>query len=490
MKRTSAIFAACLIAVASSGYAANPKLNVLFIAVDDLRVELGCYGHTPVKTPNIDRLAKRGLLFNRAYCQQALCNPSRSSLMTGRRPDTLKIWNLSTHFRETIPDVVTLPEQFKRNGYFTQNIGKVFHNWRQKIHGDPQSWSVPAVMHYATHGSDRPQVRSKKLPPDFAPLARTESRDVPDDAYFDGRIANLAMKALRKIKDEPFFLAVGFWKPHLPFNAPKKYWDLYDRSKIALPSNPRPPKDVPKIALHNGREVMRSVKGKLTDDNVRELRHGYYAAISYLDAQVGKVLDELDRLKLRESTVVVFWSDHGFHLGEHDLWCKTSNFELDARVPLIIAPPNYKRGGAKTDSLVELLDLYPTLVDLCGLKAPKGLEGVSLRPILNDPGHAVKAAAFTQHPRPAYYKGDPTVMGYSLRSSRYRYTEWRNWKTHRVAARELYDHRNDPGESRNIASRAENNKLMLGFSKRILASFSSLEAKVPRRKRPKERNRR
>lgn len=478
MNRFSLILACCVIALADRGAVAKGKLNVLFIAVDDLRVELGCYGSTPVKTPNIDRLAKRGLLFNRAYCQQALCNPSRSSLMTGRRPDTLKIWDLPTHFRETIPDVVTLPEHFKRNGYFTQNIGKVFHNWRQKIHGDPHSWSVPAVMHYATHDSDTPRVAAKKLPPDLAPLRRTESRDVPDDAYFDGRIANLAVKTLRKIKDEPFFLAVGFWKPHLPFNAPKKYWDLYDRAKIALPANPRSPKDVPQIALHNGREVMRSVKGKLTDDNVRELRHGYFAAISYLDAQVGKVLEELDRLKLRDSTVVVFWSDHGFHLGEHGLWCKTSNFELDARVPLIVAPPKYQRGGAKTESLVELLDLYPTLVDLCGLPPATGTEGKSLGPILDDPNHAVKTAAFTQHPRPAYYKGQPTVMGYSLRSSRYRYTEWREWKTHRVSAVELYDHRKDPGENHNIAGRPENAKLMRGFSKRIIGSFSSLRRKT------------
>ena len=457
---------------ATTAFAAE-RPNVLFIAVDDLRVELGCYGGTPVKTPHIDWLAKRGLLFQHAYCQQALCNPSRASLMTGRRPDTLKIWDLPTHFRETLPDVVTLPQHFKNNGYFTQNIGKVFHNWRQKTQGDPKSWSVPAVMHYATHGSDKPKTNGK-LPPDLAPHPRTECRDVADEAYFDGRIANLAVKALKKIKDKPFFLAVGFWKPHLPFNAPKKYWDLYDRKSIQLPANPRPPKNGPRIALHDGRELMRSVKGKLTAADVRELRHGYYAAISYLDAQVGKVLAELDRLKLTDRTIVVFWSDHGFHLGEHGLWCKTSNYELDARVPLIIAPPKYRHAGSKVMSPVELLDLYPTLVDLCGLPSAKGLEGKSLRPVLANPKAIHKPAAFTQHPRPVYYKGQPTVMGYSIRTGQYRYTEWRNWKTGKIVARELYEHRTDPGENTNIAADRSTEKTRRSLSRRLRQTFRSM----------------
>lgn len=428
------------------------RLNVLFIAADDLRCDLGCYGHPAVKTPHLDRLAARGIVFNRAYCQQALCNPSRSSLMTGLRPDTLGIWNLPTHFREVRPGVVTLPERFKNAGYFTQNIGKIYHNWRQKIQGDPQSWSVPAVMHFNSHGNDKPQLKSGTLPANRARAPRCENRDVPDNAYFDGRIADKAVAALRKIerKRQPFFLAVGFWKPHLPFNPPKKYWDLYDRDRLPKLTNPQPPKNGPKIALHNGRELMRAAKGKLAAAQVAELRHGYLAGISYLDAQVGKVLSELDRLKLTDNTVIVFWSDHGFHLGEHSLWCKTSNFELDARVPLIIAAPKMKRPGAKTDALAELLDLYPTLVDLCGLKAPSGLEGKSLVPVMHDPGATVKPAAYTQHPRPAYYKGKPKTMGVSVRTPRYRYTEWRDFTTGKVVARELYDHRNDPDENRNV----------------------------------------
>lgn len=428
-------------------------LNVLFIAADDLRVELGCYGDTIVKSPNLDRLAARGTLFRRAYSQQALCNPSRSSLMTGLRPDTLRIWDLPTHFREVRPNVVTLPELFKQNGYFTQNIGKVFHNWRQEIHGDPQSWSVPAMLHYATHYSDNPIVDGE-IPANLVTTVKTECRDVPDEAYFDGRVAAEAVKALGQIKDQPFFLAVGFWKPHLPFNAPKKYWDLYDPSDVSLPVNPDHPENVPEIALHNGQELLKK-KGDLTDAEVLELRRGYYAAVSYMDTQIGKVLDELDRLDLTDRTIVVFWSDHGFHLGEHDLWCKTSNFELDARVPMLIATPTSKRGGVETDALVELVDLYPTIADLCGLAKPADLDGVSLVPILEDPAAAVKTAAYTQHPRPAYYKGKPEAMGCSVRTADCRYTEWRDFETGEVVAKELYDHRVDPLETKNVAAEAE-----------------------------------
>lgn len=433
--------------------AEQSKPNVLFIAVDDLRADLGCYGHPLVQSPNIDQLAKRGRLFQHAYCQQALCNPSRASLMTGLRPDTLQLWNLVNHFRDTHPKVITLPQCFKQHGYHTQNIGKVFHNWRTEIKGDPKSWSVPAVMHYATHGSDTAKVDGK-LPPSVTKAQRTEARDVPDDAYFDGRIANLAIDALREVKDLPFFLAIGFWKPHLPFNAPKKYWDLYKRKNIKLPANPYPPKDVPKLALHNGRELLGTKGRQLSSDEIRELRHGYYAAISYLDAQIGKVLTELKRLDLEKKTIIVFWSDHGFHLGEHQLWCKTSNFELDARVPMIITTPKMKSTGKKSKALVELLDLYPTLTDLCGLPAPKGLEGISLKPILENPTKTVKPGAFTQHPRPAYYKGKPEAMGYSVRTERYRYTEWRSWKNGKIIVRELYDHQHDPHENRNIIATA------------------------------------
>ncbi|HIG27751.1 MAG TPA: iduronate sulfatase [Verrucomicrobiales bacterium] len=428
--------------------------NVLFIAADDLRNDLHCLGNKEVLTPHLDALAGSGRLFTHAYCQQAVCNPSRASLMTGRRPDTLRIWDLPTHFRDRVPDVVTLPQHFKNHGYFTQNIGKIYHNWRQKLHGDPDSWSVPAVMHFAPHGSDKPKVKGE-LPPNLAKDPKCECMDVPDDAYFDGRIGNFAIQALRERKTggQPFFLAIGFWKPHSPFNAPKKYWDLYNRSQLSPPPNPDWPKNSPRIAWHNSREIVGSPQArKLTHEAVMEIRHGYLAAISYFDAQVGRVLDELESLRLRENTIVVFWSDHGYHLGEHSLWAKTSNFELDAQVPLIISSPKMHKPGVKTDSLAELLDLYPTLADLCNLPKPKGTEGVSLVPVLENPTVIVKKAAYTQHPRPAYFKGEPDAMGRSVRTDRFRYTEWRDFKTGELKAAELYDHQKDPLETVNVVS--------------------------------------
>ncbi len=391
-------------------------------------------------------------MFERAYCQQTVCNPSRASVMTGLRPDTLRVWDLPTHFRTHHPDVVTLPQLFMKNGYFAQGIGKIFHNWRQDDRkGDEVSWSVPSFLHYATHGADKPKIDGK-LPPNLASGNRgSESRDVPDNAYYDGRIAEKAIAALRTIKQrkQPFFLAVGFWKPHLPFNAPKKYWDMYDRKNVPLPKGLTPPTDVPPIALTKDR-----IDGKRDRELLRELNHGHLAAITYLDTQLGKVLNELDALDLRKNTIIVFWSDHGLHLGEHGLLRKTTVFDVDARVPMIIAAPKH-HGGQKTKSLVELLDIYPTLADLCGLKAPDDLEGRSLAPILKNPSATVKNVALTQTPRPNYPRGKmPEVMGYSIRADRFRYTEWRDFKTGQVQARELYDHEKDPGETANVAGQA------------------------------------
>jgi iduronate 2-sulfatase len=440
--------------------AAGP-LNVLFVAVDDMRNDAGCYGHPQAMTPNIDRLAKMGVRFDRAYCQQALCNPSRASLLCGQRPDTLGVWNLTKGLRDADPNVVTLPQLFKQNGYVTQGIGKIFHNWRTADQGDPQSWSVPAVLHYARHDDDLPMTDGE-LPADAATAPRCMCLDVPDNAYFDGRIAEHAVDALQaRGKDKrPFFLAVGFWKPHLPFNPPAKYWNMYDRNQISMPEHPQPTQDVPDIALHDNREIMRAAgKDGLSDAEIRELRHGYLAGISFLDAQLGKVLDELERQDLTKNTVIVFWSDHGFHLGENSLWCKTSNFERDARIPLIVAVPGSTKAGAATSSLVELVDLYPTLTELCALPAPDGLDGTSLVPILNHSTATVKQAAFTQHPRPAYYQDHPEIMGVSVRTSRYRYTEWRHFDTGVVTARELYDHQIDPDETKNVAADASGETL-------------------------------
>jgi iduronate 2-sulfatase len=464
----SALAALLLLPPALGLAAADRRPNVLFLAADDLRMNVGCYGDPVARTPNLDRLARQGMVFERAYCQQALCNPSRSSLLTGLRPDTLRLWNLTTHFRDTHPDVVTLPQYFMQQGYFTRNVGKIFHNWRTTLKGDPVSWSVPAVLHFATHASDVSVIDGGTPPPNLATVKGAEARDVSDDAYFDGRVAAEAVKALRELsrRSEPFFLGVGFWKPHTPFNPPKRYWDLYRREDIPPLRHPHPPAGVPRIALHGALE---GLAGR--PDDAQELRHGYYAATSYMDAQLGKVLDELDRLKLAANTVIVFWSDHGFHLGEHGLWGKTSNFELDARVPLLVVAPGQTRPGSRSPALVELLDLYPTLVDVCGLPARSGLEGRSLRPLIANPRAPFKDAAFTQHPRPPHTPVPGEAMGYSLREDRYRYTEWRDWQTGGMLGVELYDHETDDAETINLAAEARLTDVRSRLGRRLAQQF-------------------
>jgi iduronate 2-sulfatase len=444
--------------------AAEPKLNVLFIMADDYRPELSNYGSRAL-TPNLNRLARRAVQFDRAYCQQAVCNPSRSSMLTGLRPDTIRIWNNSTHFRELNPDVTTLPLHFKDHGYTTRCVGKIFHNWHTKEKGDARSWSAPEFLHYANHGDDAPEVKGDVPknhatggPRKYQNVFLCEARDVPDEAYYDGRVAAEAVRVLGEMKDKPFFLAVGFWKPHAPFNAPKKYWDLYDRAKLP-PLDPRRPAGAPEIAFPDSREILgippQNVKP--TPEQVQEMRHGYFANISYMDAQVGKVLAALERSGVADRTLVVFVGDHGYHIGEHEQWGKTSNFELDARVPLMIAPPQNPHAGKRTRAFVELIDLFPTLVELCGLPAvgkpvPAALEGISLVPILRNPAATVKPAAFTQHPRPAYYAGEPDkvpkAMGCSVRTASVRYTEWRDWKTGEVIGRELYADDDEPAETK------------------------------------------
>jgi len=448
--------------LACTAHAGDARPNVLFIMADDFRVELANAG-SPARTPNLDRLARTSVQFDRAYCQQAVCNPSRSSLLTGRRPDTLRIWNNGTHFRERNPAVTTLPLWFKEHGYTARCVGKIFHNWHTQVHGDPRSWSAPEYLHYANHGDDVAQV-SGPLPPNlaqttggfgYAATGICECRDVPDEAYYDGRVAAEAARVLGEVKAQPFFLAVGFWKPHAQFNAPKKYWDLYDRAKLP-PVDSRRPERAPEIAFHQSTEVLgpAAKQRQPTPEQVAEMRHGYFANISYMDAQLGKVLDALEASGAAGRTIVTFISDHGYHVGEHTLWGKTSNFELDARVPMLVRVPGGAQGGKRSAALVELLDLFPTLVELCGLPPPGGLEGVSLVPVLKDPAASVKGGAFTQHPRPAYYDREPskqpTAMGVSVRTAAVRYTEWRDWKTGETVARELYEDADEPAETRSL----------------------------------------
>ena len=454
MNRSNCFLALVLLALPL--FALGNQPNVLFIAVDDLRVELGCYGDSHVLSPNIDKLAEHGTLFERAYCQQTVCNPSRASLLTGMRPDTLRVWDLYTHFRQNLPEAVTLPQLFMQNGYRSIGIGKIFHNWRQDDwRGDRVSWSEPEFLHYETHGHDEAKVEGP-LPPNLASGADgIECRDVPDAAYYDGRIAQKAVERLRTLanSNDPFFLAVGFWKPHTPFNAPKRYWDMYERESIPVPRHLDPPSNVPEIALTSSR-----YDGRAKPIELSEMHHGHLAAITYLDTQIGKVIDELDGLGLRNNTIIVWWSDHGLHLGEHGLTRKTTAFELDARVPFIITTPGHP-GGQRSKALVELLDIYPTLAELCGISPPDELEGRSLRPLLENPDQPFRSAALTQTPRPNYPKGKlPQSMGYSARTDRFRYTEWRDFKSGRVLARELYDHQTDPLETVNVVEQLEYKK--------------------------------
>ncbi|MBL9131698.1 MAG: sulfatase [Verrucomicrobiaceae bacterium] len=469
---------------AQAAISAPQPPNVLLITADDLRPELGCYG-SPALTPHLDALAARGTAFTRAYCQQAVCNPSRSSMLTGLRPGTLGLYVNGTHFRELKPDVTTLPLWFKEHGYTTRCAGKLFHNWHTKDKGDARSWSAPEFLHYANHGDDTPQI-SGPLPENHAKHAEglrrygnvgmCESYDVPDEAYFDGRVAAEAVKIIPQLKGSPFFLAVGFWKPHAPFNAPKKYWDLYDRAKIPA-LNPARPADAPEIAFHQSTEILGppDQQKKPTPEQIAEMRHGYFAGISYMDAQVGKVIAAMKEHGLLDNTIVVFWGDHGYHLGEHGLWAKTSNFELDARVPLIIAAPQAKHRGVQSTALAEMIDIFPTLTALCALPSAPGLEGSSLVPVLDDPAATVKKAAFTQHPRPAYPDRTPTKqpshMGYSIRTANWRYTEWRNWLTGEVESRELYDHTSDQPELSNVITNPPDQAALEEAQKLLHAQF-------------------
>jgi len=453
--------------------------NVLFIVADDLNCAIGPYGDSIAKTPNLDRLAARGITFERAYCQQAVCNPSRSSFLTGLRIDAVGVDDLRKYFRETAPDgqsLVTLPQHFKNHGYFCQNIGKMFHNMGETQ--DRRSWSIDEVLFKGTHADDTVfgnKAWQGKKPAYKAPV--TEAHDVPDVVYRDGQIANLAASMLRDYQglQQPFFLAIGFWRPHLPFVAPKKYWDLYDPNKIPMPTPAAPPQDVPEIALHSSREIkgygLTPKDRPFTEEEIRHYRHGYYAAISFMDAQVGEILDALETSGQSENTIVAFTSDHGFHIGEHTLWGKTSNFELDARVPLIIADPRKKQHhGESTQALTELIDLYPTLAELAGIEedlSPQ-LEGVNIAPVLEDPSLSVKDFALTQHQQPFYGSAKNwQAMGYSLRTDRWRYTEWRSLKDQSVMARELYDHDNDPQETRNLAGDENHLQEITSLAKRL-----------------------
>jgi arylsulfatase A-like enzyme len=463
-----------------AGAAGGRRMNVLFLAVDDLKPVLGCYGDPTIQSPHIDRIAARGTVFTRAYCQQAVCSPSRTSLMTGRRPDTTRVYDLQTDFRDTIPDVITLPQQFKANGYHTRGMSKIYHPGFD----DALSWSVPHWQpkrsEYASPEAQRVMAESRKKALEAGWDGKStqgrprglpfDAPDAPDNALADGATADHALEALNELKGQPFFLAVGFLKPHLPFVAPKKYWDLYKRSQFHVNENRAAPEGAPAYAPTNSAELRSYYgvpkQGPIPDELALELIHGYYAAASFTDAQIGRVVGELDRLGLRDNTIVILWGDHGWHLGDHGMWCKHTNYEQATHAPLLISAPG--QTPAKCDALVEFVDIYPTLCDACGVPTTDGLEGTSFRPLVDNPNRPWKKAAFSQYPRSRKPQG--RLMGYAMRTDRYRLVEWRAVKGD-FREYELYDYQTDPQEKTNLAAKPENQALVAELQKMLAAGW-------------------
>jgi arylsulfatase A-like enzyme len=434
--------------------AVGQRPNVLFLVVDDLRPQLACYGHERMISPHIGRLASEGVTFLRSYCQVPVCGASRASVLTGVRPTRDRFISYDVWAEKDLPGAVSVAQHFRNHGYYTISNGKVFHHqndcrdgWSEEPWRPKGTWRNYLLEQNVKLAAENPSHAGPAY----------EAADVPDNAYFDGMIADKGISDLRRLKErgEPFFLALGFLKPHLPFNAPEKYWGLYKTEEIDLADNPFRPKGCPDAALHNWGELRAyegiPKKGPLPDKLARTLIHGYYACVSYTDAQMGRVLAELDRLGLRQNTVVVLWGDHGWNLGEHGLWCKHCNFETSLHSPLIVTAPGVASGG-KTNALTEYLDIYPSLCELCSLPVPGHLQGKSFVPLLRNPNLHGKEAVFSR-----YYNGD------SVKTDRYRYTEWRT-EDDKVCARMLYDHSVDWAENVNISEKPENEKLVVKLS--------------------------
>lgn len=471
------------------------KPNILFISADDMNNDLNVFGNPAVHTPNFDRLAKMGTVFNNAYNQAPLCSPSRASLMTGYLPDKIGVYDFSSTFRDALPDAVTLAQMFKNNGYFSCRIGKIFHQGvpgemgQAGEHDDPASWSVA----YNPIGKDATD--EHKLVADAPVLGTYLAMDCTDDELTDAISTNMALSILRKrtgnakasayggyrkskIDPQPFFMAVGFFRPHIPYMAPKKYFDLYPLDEIQLPENPendwdnKPEAAAFRLPLNDNK----------SEEQQRKAIQAYYACISFIDEQIGKLLDGLEEFDLLDNTIIVFWSDHGYNLGEHGQWQKQTLFEKTAKQPLIIAAPGFNN-GTKTDAIVQLVDIYPTLAELSGLDAPNDLDGHSLVPLLknpnvewNNPAYTLQARTVNPNPRKGYTNyyfnpnlksGTPTIFGRSIRVKQYRYTEWDEGKL----GAELYDYKNDPKEFNNRANDSDYKGIVEELSKMLRSNF-------------------
>ena len=444
--------------------AAADRPNVLLICVDDLKPALGCYGDPLAITPNMDRLAARGVRFDRAYCNQSVCAPSRNNLLLGSRSTSIGIYSLHQNFRLAVPDAVTMPQYFMKHGYHAASIGKILHTGHGN-HDDAASWSVPSVPDKVVEYLDPKNSADGRLTREEAYFtnqrlgeirslprgAAWELMDVPDNAYADGRIADEGIRRLQAYAegDQQFFLALGFVKPHLPLTAPKKYWDLHEPAKFAPTPDQVDPVGAPGFAGKRGGEIVNyaplTVENLKEEEIQRKLLHAYYACVSFMDAQLGRVLDELDRLKLSDNTLIVLWGDHGWHLGDHGYWTKHTNYEQANRIPLIMVAPGVAKAGASTGQLAETVDVFPTLADLAGLPAPSGsqpIDGLSLVPVLRDPSRTIR-----DHATHCYPRGER--MGRAIRTERYRLVEWKKiGEPVEKAVYELYDYEEDPVEKR------------------------------------------
>lgn len=512
---------------------AQKKPNIVFIGIDDLRPELGCYGSPIAITPHLDALAASGLLFNRAYCQEAICSPSRASLMTGARPETIKTIENYSYFRDKNPDIVTLPQNLRGNGYETVYVGKIFHpgytdeekSWSLQPDYDKVSVKKPVLIGgYALKENQEIFKKNRaEMTAKYGEAAKFglgngpayEFAEVSDQTYEDGYNTDVAiatMKELVKKGDKPFFLGLGFHKPHLNWQAPKKYWDMYDESKIPLTTQVNAPKNGAAMGVHASFELRTRADipkyGDITPEMAVKLKHAYLGCVSYVDAQIGRMIAALEEAGIANNTIIIVWSDHGWHLGEMGIWGKATDYEIGTRVPLIIKTPNMldKNRGQKSDALVELVDMYPTLCDLAGVKKPTHLEGLSFAPLLKNPKLPWKKAAFSLFPNPALrewaanplskgmretYFGplikdvegkimaqqkekwdrelfENRLMGYTMRTDRYRLVVWKDMtnSASEPLFTELYDHKKDPTETVNVA--AQNPKTV----KKLLEQFN------------------
>jgi len=458
--------------VTALGFAAvqaAQKPNVLLILVDDLKPAMGCYGDNAAITPNMDALARRGMRFDMAYCNQAVCAPSRFTLMLGAHSTSTGLYGLGSHLRKAWPGAVTMPQHFAKHGYRTESLGKVFHIGHGN-QGDPESFSVPHFHDKVIEYLDPESTDGGKLTREEALFtnqklgqirslprgAAYESPMANDADYADGRVADETVKRLKAAKqrlakdDTPFFITAGFVRPHLPFSAPKKYWDMHDPAKLPMPVNKAFPKDAPKVALKRGGEIAAfkpvPSNGEIDEELTRKLIHGYYASTSYVDAQIGKVTQALGELGLADNTILVLWGDHGWHLGDLGIWTKHTNFEQANRIPIIVIAPGLAKPGSATGQLAETVDLYPTLAELAGLPAPSGpqpIDGVSLVPVLKNPNARVRDHAFHAYPR-------GKKLGRAIRTQRYRLVEWKNHSDPNAGVDyELYDYKADPWETQN-----------------------------------------